>query len=36
MNREISKLKAELKITGENLKKSEKEKYDSKKSLESS
>lgn len=34
MNREISKLKAELRTTGDNLKKSEKEKYDCKKTLE--
>jgi septal ring factor EnvC (AmiA/AmiB activator) len=34
MNREISKLKAELRSTTENLKKSEKEKYETKKNLE--
>jgi hypothetical protein len=35
MNREISKLKTELRSTLDTLKKSEKEKYDTKKSLES-
>jgi Asp-tRNA(Asn)/Glu-tRNA(Gln) amidotransferase C subunit len=35
MNREISKLKAELRINSDNLKKSEKDRYDTSKSLES-
>ena len=34
MNREISKLKAELRTTSDNLKKSEKEKYECKKNFE--
>jgi hypothetical protein len=34
MNREITRLKAELRVTAETLKKSEKEKYDCKKNLE--
>jgi len=34
MNREISKLKAELRSCSDNLKKSEKEKYECKKNLE--
>lgn len=35
MNRELSKLKAELRTTSDNFKKSEKEKYETKKNLES-
>ena len=35
MNREISKFKAELKVANDNFKKSEKEKLDIKKNLES-